>query len=473
MNSNTDNKKWQKIAWFIAGVILIAAPFVLLLCDVLFPKWLMSLLLLGGLVALARPFLKGAPHREARRYVKENGEFDMDTPRSYEAMPTTWMQNFIGLQTLPLKRNMIRRFDYADGRVRIEMANDKVLDAPLSEIEMIVRKNPKGEGPTAYELRHGDIKIFPLQNDVAFEDLEVEDMWNILFRCSSVREPKSLKALSFGYKILSVADDATSDSSIGDSFMEGGVGQLSGTSEVEIIGTEAQGKPKKKLTVKRVLLWIGGVVLLSVIPSLVLEMINNDDTDTSSYDTDNVETMVEAVEPELADGEAYVVDEAYDVDEVVEEAAEIPEFDYRWFGGPFTYNGVIYRQSGSFGVYDTVDSDGERWFNFCYKMVPDDGSAPVVVMRDKYEYDILTYVGKDKSGRLKFEGKEIEDPYEEVAYKHVIWLNTDNGIPVSINYAIFPKGSSSPSFDTLYNLKPIDHDEFVSRYVDENGEVVG
>lgn len=160
-------------------------------------------------------------------------------------------------------------------------------------------------------------------------------------------------------------------------------------------------------------------------------------------------------------------------DEVVEADYEVPEFGYSWFGGPFTYNGVVYRQSGSFGVYDTVDSDGERWFNFCYKMVPDDGSAPVVVMRDKYEYDILTYVGKDKSGRLKFEGKEIEDPYEEVAYKHVIWLNTDNGIPVSINYAIFPKGSSSPSFDTLYNLKPIDHDEFVSRYVDENGEVVG
>ena len=154
--NNGNSGRAAKIVMLVGGILLFAAAIALLTSGIDLPKWLIMGMFIIGIAIFFGAFMVGAPHREARRYVKENGDFDMDTPRSYEPMQVTWMQNFIGLGVPPLKGNLIQRFDYADGRVRIEMANGKVLDAPLSEIEIIVRKNPKGEGATGYELRHGD-----------------------------------------------------------------------------------------------------------------------------------------------------------------------------------------------------------------------------------------------------------------------------------------------------------------------------
>ena len=288
----TSSNRGTKIAMIVIGLSLIVVGIIMLAIGVDIPKWLFMGLFIGGICVFFGAYMVGAPHREARRYLKDNGDFDMDTPRSYEPMKVTWMQNFIGLGLPPLKRNMIARFDYADKRVRIEMANGDVLDAPLSEIKMIVRKNPKGEGATGYELRHGDTKIFPLQNTSAFEELEIEDMWNILYRCSDVREPGALKALSIANKIISTVGDATSGPSLIESFAESKLASVCSPNDAEMLRDNVikpNRQKKKKSVVVKVLLWVGGFILTLFVGLILIGIFAGDEDDV--FGAEKTETL--------------------------------------------------------------------------------------------------------------------------------------------------------------------------------------
>lgn len=120
-------------------------------------------------------------------------------------------------------------------------------------------------------------------------------------------------------------------------------------------------------------------------------------------------TVAEAV-PELAD------DEAYEVDEVVEEAAEIPEFDYDWFDSPFTYDGVIYRPSSNAGNYSASSTEEDVYgFGIYYKLIPDNGAPEVMFVRYGGPWLWYDYIGRDDQGMLMY-GMEYEGGDCEVIY---------------------------------------------------------
>lgn len=287
-NQTTGSKRGLRIGMIIGGTALIAASFVLL-ATLDIPKWLFMGLFMGGAIIICYSFFIGIPKREARRYVDANGRFDMATPRSYTAKEVSAIQSFMGSMS-PFKRNRIQQFDYADGRVLIRMANGDEISAPLSEIEMIVRKDPKGEGPTGYEVVHGEEKINIVHNTAAFEELEIEDMVNILMRCSAVREPKSLKIIAGLRKGLSFVEGSAggSDNPV-DSFMENKVASMaSGSDDVEIIGsgdddakddgsiTPEDAMPHKSGKIKKIIFWTLGIVAALVVGFIIFALASPD-----------------------------------------------------------------------------------------------------------------------------------------------------------------------------------------------------
>lgn len=446
--NNGNSGRAAKIVMLVGGILLFAAAIALLTSGIDLPKWLIMGMFIIGIAIFFGAFMVGAPHREARRYVKENGDFDMDTPRSYEPMQVTWMQNFIGLGVPPLKGNLIQRFDYADGRVRIEMANGKVLDAPLSEIEIIVRKNPKGEGATGYELRHGDIKIFPLQNTSAFEETEVEDMWNILYRCKAVREPKSLKILSVANKIIGAAGDATSDSSPVDSFMEKKVTAIGkgAASDTAILGNDAEAvqrassvptHPKKRRRFIRVLLWIVGILAALFIALIIIGICVDDDS-----------------EPGHA-GSVAAVEESSSSEESSEAA---PAFDYSWTGGPFSLNGVTYSESPDFKKYSVADhEDMGIEFTLYYNFVAD-GQMPVIVMKDQYMTIPLTLhvpAAYENDGTIRYVSDVIPDPAGDYAIGLMLYDDGYGHPAWNAQYSVFDADNlDSPRITTDVYLDP-------------------
>lgn len=287
-NQTTGSKRGLRIGMIIGGAVLIAAS-IALSATLDIPKWLFMGMFMGGAIIICYSFFIGIPKREARRYVDSNGRFDMATPRSYTAKEVSAIQSFMGSGS-PFKRNRIQQFDYADGRVLIRMANGDEISAPLTEIEMIVRKDPKGEGPTGYEVVYGEEKINIVHNTAAFEELEIEDMVNILMRCSAVREPKSLKIIAGLRKGLSFVEDSAggSDNPV-DTLMEDKVASMiSGSDDIEIIGggeddTKADGSiapedamPHKSGKIKKIIFWTLGILAALVVGFIIFALASPD-----------------------------------------------------------------------------------------------------------------------------------------------------------------------------------------------------
>lgn len=166
------------------------------------------------------------------------------------------------------------------------MANGSEMSAPLAEMEMIVRKDPKGQGPTGYELHHGDRKINIVHNTAAFEDLEVEDMTNILMRCSAVREPKSLKILGGINKLIGATSDNLSDSgddNLLDTLAEDKLSSIaSSANTIEYIGGDNESnvamapKKRKKSRIKKFLFWTMGVLATLIVAFIVWALVSPD-----------------------------------------------------------------------------------------------------------------------------------------------------------------------------------------------------
>lgn len=165
---------------------------------------------------------------------------------------------------------------------------------------------------------------------------------------------------------------------------------------------------------------------------------------------DEVETVVAVPEDEVVDW----VEEA-----VAEPVSEVvPEFDFFWTKGPFSVDGVIYREAPNSRLYRALGSEEDGVdFGIFYRMIPNDGSPDMVIIKDQYSASRLKYAGRNDRGMLVYKDEMRYDSEADATYQQVLMVKEDGngGLNSEGVYYTIGEGSDAPDVEFHLVLTPV------------------
>lgn len=267
----------------------------------------------GGCLLLCLIFLLSfafsfGEQRDSKIYLNKDGNLDISTPRSYEALKKPAFIRAISRSQM-FKGEALESFEYTDGRVRVLTNKGHYIDAPLNELTWkFSMTKPKDVGDWyiyKYTLtdEQGD-SITYYRNNATFEENEWDDMNMLLSLSSKVDEGKFSKLNKKMTKVLEMLDDFDF-SDVAGSASEVVFSQVySGTNKViDMVKIKLFGKNKKKKkaweTWRKIKNWILiGIFCIYVLAVLIVNTVNligylsNSDNDTVAIE--NVEEAAEA-----------------------------------------------------------------------------------------------------------------------------------------------------------------------------------
>ena len=154
----------------------------------------MSLIGLFFLDIILIRFGIGYKHRHIITRVKENGEYDMETPRKYTPLQYNWYQKFY---TKFKKSRVLKVFALSDGIVYIATADGVVFENPLKDLTFNYTTEKHSNGEKVFTFVVTDVmrdrELRFVKVPYLLEDEEWEDIFNILAR-SNFKRPKENSA---------------------------------------------------------------------------------------------------------------------------------------------------------------------------------------------------------------------------------------------------------------------------------------
>lgn len=162
-----------------------------------------------GLIVLGILFIRfgiGYKHRYTISRLKENGEYDMETPRKYTPLQYNWYQKFY---TKFKKSRVLELFAFEEGNVYIATSDGVFLEKPLNDLTFTYTKEKRTNGEKVFTFVVKDIdggqEVRFVKVPYLLEDAEWEDILNILSRSKfkrSKEEGSGEKAISAVLSIL-------------------------------------------------------------------------------------------------------------------------------------------------------------------------------------------------------------------------------------------------------------------------------
>ena len=172
----------------ILGVILCFVPFSSWIHDIeieVLGTIIVVVLMLLGFILIRVGIIIPGEKRPRKKYVTNNGEFDLIASRKYEPYPVNRYLSLLG--GFFLRGRYIKSFEYATGVIKIVTNNGKSMVAPLGELSVLLVDDKFGMDGAAITLKYKDQKVKICHNDILFEDWEIEDMNRILSYAGEVK----------------------------------------------------------------------------------------------------------------------------------------------------------------------------------------------------------------------------------------------------------------------------------------------
>ena len=146
-----------------------------------------------GLIILDILFIRfgiGYKRRFTIGRVKENGEYDMETPRKYTALQYNWYQKFYSKFK---KSRVLELFAFDEGIVHIATSDGVVLEKPLNDLTFTYTTEKRSNGEKVFTFVVKDIdggqELRFVKIPYLLENAEWEDILNILSH-SKFKRPK-------------------------------------------------------------------------------------------------------------------------------------------------------------------------------------------------------------------------------------------------------------------------------------------
>lgn len=203
-----EQKRFSKAEWIKLGlgVALIVVGIVLVQTI----GWLKvydnfdlgTLLIIIGVVCLIWCYLGLVPEREAHVYLKEDGSFDTQSARRYEARKLLPLQGFISRGfKFAIPKTTLKVFAIENGVLYVQTKSGKEFQCPLDQL--IVKYHIEKDEISGYTLNAQDSeeKITFYKPGILFEDDEWKDMAGVLSEAAVVKESTLAKANKFLSKV--------------------------------------------------------------------------------------------------------------------------------------------------------------------------------------------------------------------------------------------------------------------------------
>lgn len=247
--------------------------------------------------------------RDGKIYLTKDGNLDISTPRSYEALKKPALVRAIG-RTQAFKSEALQSFEYADGRVKVLTNKGNYIDAPLNELTWkYSMTKPQDVGDWfiyKYTLtdEQGD-SITYYRNNATFEENEWDDMNMLLSLSNKVDEGKYSKMNKKMTKALDMLKDFDfSDVAGSASELVFSQGYYGSTKVIDMVKIKLYGKDKKKKSSetwrkikKRTLTGLFCIYVLAVLivnAVNLIDYLSKSDNDADTVAVENVEEAAEA-----------------------------------------------------------------------------------------------------------------------------------------------------------------------------------
>lgn len=172
----------------------------------------MSLIGLFFLDIILIRFGIGYKHRHTITRVKENGEYDMETPRKYTPLQYNWYQKFY---TKFKKSRVLKVFALSDGIVYIATADGVVFENPLKDLTFTYTTEKHSNGEKVFTFVVTDVtrdrELRFVKVPYLLEDEEWEDIFNILARSNFKRPKENSAAHKSASAVLSLVQGEIGD----------------------------------------------------------------------------------------------------------------------------------------------------------------------------------------------------------------------------------------------------------------------